>query len=135
VVHEFGPVLEAMRILRDDPRAYFLFVGDGPQRARIEAFAREHALPNFAYRDYFPREALHQSLSLAGAHLVTLRDAFVGIAVPSKVYGAMAAARPVLFVGPGRERARRGGDRARGAGWWWQAAPTPARGWRPRSAR
>jgi glycosyltransferase involved in cell wall biosynthesis len=100
MVHEFGPVLEAMRILRDDPRVYFLFVGDGPQRARIEAFAREHAVPNFAYRDYFPREALHQSLSLAGAHLVTLRDAFVGIAVPSKVYGAMAAARPVLFVGP-----------------------------------
>lgn len=102
IVHEFGPVLDAMRILRGDPRLFFLFVGDGAQRARIEAFAREEQIQNFAYRDYFDREELRHSLPLGDAHLVSLRGAFVGIAVPSKVYGAMAAARPVVFVGPRR---------------------------------
>ena len=100
VVHEFGPVLRAMELLRDDPRVFFLFVGDGPQRPRIEGFARERALPNFAYLDYFPRSELRHSLPLGDVHLVSLRAEFVGVAVPSKVYGAMAAARPLVFVGP-----------------------------------
>ena len=100
VVHEFGPVLRAMELLRDDPRVYFLFVGGGPQRARIETFARERGIGNFSYRDYFSREELRHSLPLGDVHLVSLRESFAGIAVPSKVYGAMAAARPIVFVGP-----------------------------------
>jgi glycosyltransferase involved in cell wall biosynthesis len=100
MVHEFSPVLRAMELLRDEPRVYFLFVGDGPQRARIEAFARERELQNFAYHGYFPRADLRHSLPLGDVHLVTLRREFAGIAVPSKVYGAMAAARPIVFVGP-----------------------------------
>jgi hypothetical protein len=33
-------------------------------------------------------------------HLVTVGDAVVGIVHPSKVYGALAVARPVLLLGP-----------------------------------
>ena len=102
IVHDFDDILEAMRRLNDDPRLYFLFVGDGPQRARIEAFAREHKLSNFTYRGYFPRAQLRFSLSAADAHLISLREPFVGIAVPGKLYGIMASARPAMFVGPER---------------------------------
>lgn len=100
IVHDFDAVLEAMRRLRDDPRIFFLFVGGGPQRAKIEEYARENGLANFAYREYFPREHLRYSLPVADAHLITLRAPFAGIAVPGKLYGIMAAARPALFVGP-----------------------------------
>lgn len=102
LVHDFGAVLEAMRRMRDDPTVYFLFVGGGPQRTRIEEFARQHRLSNFSYRDYFPREQLRHSLSVADAHLITLREPFAGIAVPGKLYGIMAAGRPAIFVGPER---------------------------------
>jgi colanic acid biosynthesis glycosyl transferase WcaI len=102
IVHEFDAILEAMRRLDDDARFYFLFVGDGPQRAKIEAYAREHGLKNFAYRGYFPREQLRYSLSAADAHLISLREPFVGMAVPGKLYGIMASARPAMFVGPAR---------------------------------
>ena len=51
--------------------------------------------------DFFPRNQLHASLSVADAHLVSLRNEMTGICVPGKLYGAMASARPVLFVGPG----------------------------------
>ena len=102
LVHDFGAVLEAMLRMRDDPRVYFLFVGGGPQRARIETFARQHALANFSYREYFPREQLRHSLSVADAHLITLREPFAGIAVPGKLYGIMASGRPAIFVGPER---------------------------------
>ena len=64
IVHDFGAILEAMRLLRDDPRIFFLFVGDGPRRREVEAFAHREHVTNFAYRDYFPREFLRDSLSV-----------------------------------------------------------------------
>ena len=100
LVHDFAAILEAMRRLRDDPRVFFLFVGGGPRRREIEAFAAEHGLRHFAYRDYFPREQLRYSLSVGDAHLISLRAPFVGISVPGKLYGIMASGRPALFVGP-----------------------------------
>jgi colanic acid biosynthesis glycosyl transferase WcaI len=102
IVHDFGAIFEAMRLLRDDPRIFFLFVGDGPRRREVEAFARRESVHNFTYRDYFPRDFLRYSLSIADVHLISLRSQFVGISVPSKLYGAMASARPILFVGPDR---------------------------------
>jgi len=102
IVHDFGAIFEAMRLLRDDPRIYFLFVGDGPRRREVEEFARREGVTNFSYRDYFPRDLLRYSLSVAHVHLISLRPQFVGISVPSKLYGAMASARPILFVGPER---------------------------------
>ena len=102
IVHDFGAIFEAMRALRDDPRIFFLFVGGGPRRAEVEEFARRERLTNFAYHDYVPRELLSHSLSVAHVHLISLRPEFVGVSVPSKLYGAMASGRPILFVGPGR---------------------------------
>lgn len=102
IVHEFDPILEAMRRLRDDARIHFLFVGDGPQRSRIERYAAEHRIENFGYHDYFARDQLRHSLSMADVHLISLRRPFVGISVPGKLYGIMAAGRPALFVGPAK---------------------------------
>ena len=102
IVHDFGAIFEAMRLLRDDPRIYFLFVGDGPRRVEVERFAERERITNFAYHDYVPRDMLRHSLSVANVHLISLRPRFVGISVPSKLYGAMASSRPILFVGPGR---------------------------------
>lgn len=100
LVHDFDDICEAMRLLKEDTRIYFLFVGDGPRRAEIERFAKENGIRNFTYRGYFSRDQLRQSLSLADLHLISLRRDFVGISVPGKLYGIMAAAKPALFVGP-----------------------------------
>jgi glycosyltransferase involved in cell wall biosynthesis len=35
LVHDFGDILAAMRLLRDEPRIYFLFAGGGPRRSEI----------------------------------------------------------------------------------------------------
>ncbi len=107
LAHRFDEVLEAMRRLRDDDRFRFVFVGSGPRRAAIEAFIAEHNLANASTHDYFPREQLAESLSAADVHLLTLQEAFAGIAVPSKLYGVMAAGRPVLMVGPERSEPAR----------------------------
>lgn len=100
LAHDFNALLESMDELKDDERIYFLFVGDGPQRARIEAYAQEHDIKNFSYRDYYPRERINSVYGLADVHVVTLGAPFVGIAIPTKCYVSMATARPVLFIGP-----------------------------------
>jgi colanic acid biosynthesis glycosyl transferase WcaI len=102
LAHDFDALLAAMDELKDDERIYFLFVGDGPQRARIEAFAQERGIKNFSYRDYYPREKINSVYGLADVHVVTLGAPFVGIAIPTKCYVSMATARPVLFIGPER---------------------------------
>jgi glycosyltransferase involved in cell wall biosynthesis len=89
-----------MRLLRDEPRIYFLFAGGGPRRTEIEAFAKEARLTNFSYRPYFAREELGDALAVGDVHLISLGAPFVGVSVPGKLYGIMAAGRPALFVGP-----------------------------------
>src|SRR5690606_3895651 len=49
---------------------------------------------------YQPLDRLRFSLSAADAHLVAMGDNMVGIVHPCKVYGAMAAGRPILLLGP-----------------------------------
>lgn len=100
LAHRFEEVVEAMDRLGDEPGLAFVFVGDGPRRAEIEAAVRERAIPGFRYLDYFPRHRLHESLSLADVHLLTLRRDMAGLAAPSKLQGILAAGRPALMVGP-----------------------------------
>jgi glycosyltransferase involved in cell wall biosynthesis len=45
---------------------------------------------------YQPRELLSQSLSSADVHFVGLARGLAGYVVPSRLYGILAAARPVL---------------------------------------
>ena len=100
IVHDFDGICEAMCLLKDDPRIHFLFVGNGPRRAQIEEYVEANGIENFEYRDYFSRDQLKYSLSVADVHLISLRSPFVGISVPGKLYGIMASGRPALFVGP-----------------------------------
>jgi len=98
--HRFEEVLAAMKHFDGHPEIFFLFVGSGPRKEEIVAFAEEHDLSNFRYLPYFPREQIKYSLSLADVHLLTLKNDMAGIAVPGKLYGILAAGKPVLMLGP-----------------------------------
>ncbi|PSQ96770.1 MAG: glycosyltransferase WbuB [Bacteroidetes bacterium SW_9_63_38] len=98
--HRFDEVLAAMKHFDGHPNISFLFVGSGPRKEEITAFAEEHALSNFQYLSYFPREQIRYSLSLADVHLLTLYNDMAGVAVPGKLYGILATGKPVLMLGP-----------------------------------
>jgi glycosyltransferase involved in cell wall biosynthesis len=98
--HRFDEVLAAMKHFDGHPEIFFLFVGSGPRKEEIVAFAEERDLSNFRYMSYFPREQIKYSLSLADVHLLTLYNDMAGVAVPGKLYGILAAGKPVLMVGP-----------------------------------
>ena len=96
--HDVATLLGAARLLRGEPDLVFLFVGEGAKRAEVEAGARE--LPSIRLLPYQPREGLSESLSAGDVHVVTQSNFTVGLIEPSKLYGAMAVGRPVLFIGP-----------------------------------
>ena len=100
VAHQFEELLGAADHFRDHPEIYFLFVGGGPRKQEVVDFIQGNALQNAAYLDYFPRDQIRHSLPLADVHVITLRPEMCGIAVPSKLFGAMATARPIVMVGP-----------------------------------
>ncbi len=100
LAHSFDELLEAARRLRDRADIVFVFVGGGPRLKEVTAAQEKDGLTNIRVLDYVARDQLHHSLSLADVHLISMRPEMIGIVVPGKLYGAMAASRPVVFVGP-----------------------------------
>lgn len=108
LAHPFDAVLDAAAHMQEDrPEVCFLFVGDGPRRSPLERTVRRRGLSNVRFLPFQPRERLAQSLSAADLHLVTMRPGLRGLVVPSKVYGALGAGRPVVFLGPPQSEAAR----------------------------
>jgi Glycosyl transferase 4-like domain len=70
----------------------------GARADRVEALLREAGLPLHRSRP-LPLDLLPRLLVTPDAHLITLRDPFVGFVLPSKVYGCLASGRDVLYIG------------------------------------
>ena len=100
LAHDLATITGTISSLRDDERFRFLFVGSGGRRAELLAFIEEQQIGSIELRSYVQRENLSASLALGDIGLVTQREACCGSVVPSKVYGLLAAGRPILFVGP-----------------------------------
>lgn len=106
-------ILAAAARLQDEPDLVFMFIGGGVGKRQVE----EARLRNVRTLPYQPLDRLRHSLSAADLHLVTMGDDVVGIVHPCKVYGAMAVARPILYVGPSESHI---GDLLRRGGFGWE---------------
>ncbi len=93
-------LLEAAARLRDLERFRIVLVGDGPEKRRLVQRARELELANVRFLDPRPREEMPRLLASADAAIACLKETLPG-AVPSKIYEAMAAGRPLLLVAGG----------------------------------
>jgi glycosyltransferase involved in cell wall biosynthesis len=76
----------------------FVFVGDGAQRSQIEALAA--GAGNIRFLDFFPASKIPSVLAAADAHVITVKRGLEGVVVPSKMYGILAAGKPILAVAP-----------------------------------
>ena len=70
----------------------------GPGADELAAKFQARGLPFHRSRPV-PMAELAALLRTPAAHLVTLRDAFVGFVMPSKIYACIESGKPVLFVG------------------------------------
>ena len=101
LAHDIDTIGAAMAALKQSTQFSFIFTGGGPRRKELQAFCQREAIASAEFRPYVQRMSLGESLGAGDIGLVTQQDGCSGAVVPSKVYGLLAAARPILFIGPG----------------------------------
>lgn len=82
----------------DDTSLAFIFVGDGPEKERLQSLAR--TLHNVRFLEPIPREAMPRIMASADIAIVSLKGVIPG-AVPSKIYEAMGSGVPVVLLATG----------------------------------
>ena len=73
-----------------------VFVGDGAQRASLEAAAARST--NVRFLPFFPSSKIASVLAAGDAHVITIKRGLEGVVVPSKMYGILAAGRPIVAL-------------------------------------
>ena len=92
-------LLDAAERLQDDPRFVFLCIGGGGGKKEVDDRVAK-GVRNIRSLPYQRLSEIKYSLPAADVHVVSIGNEVVGIVHPCKVYGAMAASRPILLVGP-----------------------------------
>ncbi len=93
----WNTLVTAARLLEGDGVG-LVFVGDGAQRSQIEAAAEGSS--NIIFLEFFPASKIPSVLAAADAHVITVKRGLEGVVVPSKVYGILAAGKPIVAVAP-----------------------------------
>jgi putative colanic acid biosynthesis glycosyltransferase WcaI len=69
--------------------------------AHREALAAQAAgISNVGFLPFFPGSKIASVLAAADAHLITVKRGLEGVVVPSKMYGILAAGKPIVAVAP-----------------------------------
>lgn len=98
MAHSLDTVLDAADALRDRPDIVFLMVGEGSERARLEAEARRRGLANVIFMGQQPKPRMPAIWRSIDVGLVLLRRAETFKTVlPSKMFEIMAMARPIVM--------------------------------------
>jgi glycosyltransferase involved in cell wall biosynthesis len=97
--HTFDEVLDAIVLLEVRPEIHFVLIGEGAGLREISSAVERLKLENVSLYPYQPYDKLRQSLGAIDLHLVTLKKNMEGLVFPSKIFGVLAAGRPLAFVG------------------------------------
>jgi colanic acid biosynthesis glycosyl transferase WcaI len=90
-------LIQGARLLANDGIG-LVFVGDGAQRESLQAACA--SVPNVRFLPFFPASKIPSVLAAADAHVITIKRGLEGVVVPSKLYGILAAGKPIVAVAP-----------------------------------
>jgi glycosyltransferase involved in cell wall biosynthesis len=99
--------VRATTFLRDLDDLQVMIVGGGARHAELVELAERVEADKVRFLGYQPRETLSQSLSAADVHVVGLASGLAGYVVPSRLYGILAAGRPVIVAADGNSETAR----------------------------
>jgi colanic acid biosynthesis glycosyl transferase WcaI len=95
---DLDTLVRSATFLRDLEQLEIVLIGFGARHADIVALADQLDVENIRFLEYQPRERLSDSLASADVHFVGLGQGLAGYVVPSRLYGIMAAGRPVIVA-------------------------------------
>ena len=96
--YDFDNLIKVIEIFKDREDVVFPFVGAGSKREELEEYVKEHNMKNVVFIPYQQKEDLIYSLNAADVHWVVNAEGIKGVSCPSKLYGVLAVAKPVLAV-------------------------------------
>ncbi len=96
--YDLQKLIEVIGRFKDNEEAVFVFAGAGSVLPEISDYVKNEGLKNVVFMPYQEKRNLVYSLNLADAHFVVNAKGIKGVSVPSKLYGVMAAGRPVLGI-------------------------------------
>ena len=95
--HSYSEILTIAHALRDtDVHFAFSIRGNRAAEVRNAVTEEDH---NVSFVPFASQDRLEARLSAPDIHIVSLRSDWTGTVVPSKFFGALAAGRPILFIG------------------------------------
>ncbi len=95
---DLDTLIRAATFLRDLDDLAIVIVGGGARRAELTELADRLEADAVRFLPYQPRETLSSSLSAARPPFVGLGRGLSGYVVPSRMYGILAAGRPVIVA-------------------------------------
>ncbi len=103
-VHALDLVVESLALVQErNPNIAFVFMGDGSEKGRIVALARERKLANAVFLPPRPPADVARLYSLAFAGVCATRNvaSFATMMRPAKMWQIMGCGKPVIYFGPG----------------------------------
>jgi glycosyltransferase involved in cell wall biosynthesis len=99
MANDLETVLRAAQHLADVPHIHFLFVGDGKERANLQAASNQMGLGNVTFAGAFPKSHMSTVLAASDACLAILKNIpMFRTTYPNKVFDYMAAGRPTILA-------------------------------------
>jgi glycosyltransferase involved in cell wall biosynthesis len=95
--HDMDTILEVAHKLQHDA-VQFVFIGEGAKRKDCVAQVEAWGLQNCQFLPYQDKQDLPYSLTACDLSLVSVSPGMEGLVAPSKLYGTLAAGRPVAVV-------------------------------------
>ncbi|MGR9048639.1 glycosyltransferase family 4 protein [Halobacillus faecis] len=83
---------------KDNDDISFVYIGEGAMKQTMVDYVKDKGLQNVTFLPYQPKSFIKYSLNSADVHLVVNQKGIKGVSVPSKIYGVMAAGKPILGV-------------------------------------
>ena len=95
--HEMDTIMSAAQQLREED-IQFVFIGGGAKHQICVQQVNELNLPNCRFLPYQEKHILPHSLTACDLSLVSISSGMEGLVAPSKLYGILAAGRPVAAI-------------------------------------
>ncbi len=83
---------------QDRKDVIFAFIGEGSVLEELVSYQKVHGVSNVTFIPYQEKSCLVYSLNAGDVHFVVNAKGIKGVSVPSKLYGVMAAGKPVLGI-------------------------------------
>jgi glycosyltransferase involved in cell wall biosynthesis len=95
---DLDTLIRSATLLRDMDDLRVVVIGTGARHAQLVSLAERLETDHVRFIDFQPRELLSETLAAADVHVVGLARGLAGYIVPSRLYGILAAGRPVIVA-------------------------------------